>query len=115
VPREGRALASVIGPEALLQLIECRGGTSVHIGEAAKPSKKLGEKLGLDARTMAALRRTFGKQRLKVPLLRPWRARIYRGRGLSYAEIALKLGVSDSAVHVYLRDAGLTRQLALDV
>jgi hypothetical protein len=110
-PGELRTLAAAIGEDAVLRLLEKRGGTSLYIpGTRLTPDAGIGNELGLDAGQCERLRMLHGNNRLKVPLCRPWRAQLYRWRmKLSYSQIALRLGVTESAVHVYLRDGGQTQ------
>ena len=89
--------------EVLLRLIEWRGGRRLYVPRepAALANRGLSAALGPGAAEVLAAR--FGGEYILVPLAKRWRARLYRGRGLSYGEIAVRLGCSESAVWRHLR------------
>ena len=105
-PAELAFLADRIGPAATLALIEAHGGTRVKIPKGVNQGSALARAIGLDA--ARALSTWRGGETVKVPLAKPWRIWIYRAEGLSYAQIARKLGIGESAVHKYLQLRGLT-------
>jgi hypothetical protein len=111
-PAELAYLTRHIGAAAVLRLIEEAGGTRIDVPkcepEAVNQGHKLARMIGLPA--ARALVAGLGAGQIKVPLCRWWRARIYRAEGDSYAEIARRLGVTESAVHGYLRAARMTNQ-----
>jgi hypothetical protein len=105
-PAELAFLAEIIGPRATLTLIEAHGGTRIKVPKNVNQGSALARAIGLDAaRAMAGWR---GGETVKVPLAKPWRIRLYRAEGLSYTQIARKLGIGESAVHKYLQLGGLT-------
>jgi hypothetical protein len=105
-PAELAFLADTIGARATLALIEAHGGTRVKIPKTVNQGSALARAIGLDAaRGLAAWR---GGETVKVPLAKPWRIRLYRAEGLSYTQIARRLGIGESAVHKYLKLGGLT-------
>lgn len=106
------ALASLIGAAAALRLIEAHGGTRLYVPRQIEESPRLVEMLGIDgARRLSA---EYGGDYLKVPLARMWRAARYRAEGLSYAQIARRLGCTESTVWRHLAAADLT-QLEMDI
>jgi len=105
-PAELAFLTARIGAEATLKLLELHGGTRLHIPKHPNQGVRIAREIGLaNARALAA---HWGGDYLKVPLCRHWRARVYRSQGLSYADIARRLGVMEGTVWTYLRDAGMT-------
>jgi hypothetical protein len=101
------ALVRLIGAEATLKLIEAHGGRRLDVPRSVNQGSLLPRQIGLLPARILVERYAGG--RLRVPLARAWRARIYRERdGLSYAEIAVRLGASDRSVWRWLSDAGCT-------
>lgn len=106
-PAELRALARLIGPRKLLDLIEAEGGTRAFIPKGPNQATPIARAIGLDAaRSLAA---ALGGEYLRVPLARAWRVRIYRTEGQTHRAIARRLGITESQVAKLLQDAGLTR------
>lgn len=99
-PPEIAQLVRLIGEPGTLMLIELHGGTRITIPAGA--DTKLAREVGVDA--AAALFGHFGHERVFVPLVKAWRTRLYRRRGMSIAEIARKLGCTENTVHVHLRE-----------
>lgn len=93
-PRLSAVLLEILGPEDFVRLAEYRGGTRLYVpaGEGAK----LAEAIGTEA-TRALVDRFAGSY-IRVPLAREQRARQYRAAGASNAEIARRLGMSESGV-----------------
>jgi len=100
-------LVEAIGEDALLLLLEKRGGTVINIRAQLSPTDGLGAELMLDQAACDRMR-PLATHKFRVPLCRPYRAKLYKWRGLSYTQIALKLGVTDRAVWGILHDADMT-------
>lgn len=106
-PAELADLSAHLPPEALLALIEGFGGTVLYIPHSPNQASPLVRALGRDA--AAALAAARGGERIKVPLARHWRIRVLRERdGLSYSQIARRLGITEDAVWRHLSAARLT-------
>ncbi len=103
---ELKPLAAVLGLEGLLRLLENRAGTRLSVPMRAEGSILVDE-LGADV--TAALVKAFGGLRPKIPLGREWRVQVYQSRGLSYSEIATRVGLTEDGVWRILRSSGLTR------
>ncbi|MDC7787988.1 winged helix-turn-helix transcriptional regulator [Rhodoplanes sp. TEM] len=103
-PPEVMRLAEVIGVPAALALIEAFPGLRVYVPKA--PTERIVSAIGTAA--AAQLARAYGGEYLKVPSAKPWRVAIYRGRGLSYAEIARRTGLSEDGVWRILSRAEMT-------
>jgi hypothetical protein len=101
-------LADLIGEDATLRLVEHFGGTRLPIPKGTTGHSQLHELIGQEA--TRKLTDAYGGTYIKVPLAKFWRAQLYRERGLSYGQIATKLGCSESSVHTFLRDAGKVGQ-----
>lgn len=99
-------LSDVIGAEAALRLMELRGGTRVYVPRYFDPNAELAQALGDEA--WKAIVQRWGNGTLKVPTCRWWRAQIYAGREMTYPEIALKLGCSETTVWRYLHPERMT-------
>ena len=94
-------LLEVIGADALLKLIEARGGTRVYIPDDPENSGMPGL---IGAEAAQALTKHYGRGSITVPLAKAWRAAHYRRvEALSHAAIAMKLGMSEDAVQKLLR------------
>ncbi len=103
-PAEIAYLAKRIGAAATLKLIEQRGGTRVFIPRAPADGQVLVAQIGIEA--VAALSEGWGGEYLKIPLVKWWRARVYRSQGLNHREIAQRLGCTENTVGTYLRGPG---------
>ncbi len=100
-----KPLADLVGLEGLLRLLETRGGTRLHVPHSLDRSELVGE---LGAETATALVEAHGGTRIKIPLGREWRIQVYHGRGASYTEIAVRLGLTEDGVWRSLKASGLT-------
>lgn len=96
-------LVRLIGPEAVLRLVEARGGTRVYVGDPVEGAV-LSEIIGLDA--AATLRSRYGANPIKVPIARPWRVLCYLAQGLSRDKTALKAGCSLNTVDRTVKNYG---------
>lgn len=86
-------LLSLLGSAGLVRLAEKRGGTRLYVPASGET---LARDLGEEAATLLADR--YGGFYIRVPLARELRARHYRAAGCSNAEIALRLGMSETGV-----------------
>lgn len=107
----GEELAGTIGADATLALIEAKAGQRVHVPKSPAHAAALRAIIGPDA--VAKLCESFAGCYVKVPREAAWRIRLYRARGLSYPEIAQKVGVSETHVWRVLRAAKLTNRQAI--
>nr|WP_294547635.1 helix-turn-helix domain-containing protein [uncultured Rhodopila sp.] len=101
-------LIRLIGEEETLALVEKFGGTRFYVARQGGDMANM-----FCEATAAALADAFGGEYLKVPTARRWRCGLYKARGLSYAQIARKLGATESSVWRWLHAAGETAQLSL--
>ncbi|MGH8327259.1 MAG: helix-turn-helix domain-containing protein [Steroidobacteraceae bacterium] len=96
-------LAELLGENETLRLIELYGGTRLTVPRVIGDGHPLAAEMGAEA--AARLERFFGGSEVKVPMARSWRSAIYRARGLTYREIARKLGCTESAVYGFFARA----------
>ena len=92
--RLSAVLLSLLGPAGLIALAEKCGGRRLYVPAAAQGpfAREIGE---------PAARRLcdhYAGRYIRVPLARELRARHYRAAGCSNAEIARRLGMSESGV-----------------
>jgi hypothetical protein len=109
-PEAPWTLLRVLGEADAVRLIELHGGTRIYVPHG-------GGHLALHFAQPAigAIVAAWGGEYLKVPLARYWRARIYRARGMSYAQIARGVGATETSVWRWLNAAGDTAQGSLSL
>ena len=111
-PAEVRAIATVIGAEATLRLVEQHGGVRIKVPSRARLDSALGRTIGADA--LRALVEAYGGNTFNVPLCKRWRVRVLRLRdGLSYSEIARALNMTEGTVYRHLAAAEMVGQARL--
>ena len=110
-PPEIEQLLGLIGENATLRLVELHGGTRVYVPDGLRKANHLARDLGEEAAQLLAAE--FGRDYLRVPMVKAWRARIYHARGESYRAIALKLGCNESTVFQYVRARAPSLRLGL--
>lgn len=112
-PPLAETLTELIGVRAYLALVEHYGGTRLFV--AKTPSRSgLSDKIGHEA--AEKLTEAYAAEYIKVPLDRELRARHYKTQGLSNAEIARRLGITESGVERLfkrVRNSNDSKQLPL--
>ncbi len=99
------SLIDLIGEDATFRLVERFAGTRTYIPHNARGDVHLAELLGREA--AAKLAAEFGGLYLRVPLAKPFRIKALRQSGLSYAEIALRVGCTEVTVFEHLKRLGV--------
>lgn len=110
-------LLAQIGDDAFQKLVEAFAGTRLYVPRSDTRGVKRGSNapawltnalprrvskrqlqriVGKDAADILA--RHYAGSYLRVPLAREWRARLYRSQGCSNAQVALKLGMTETGV-----------------
>ncbi|WP_174279026.1 hypothetical protein [Sphingomonas bacterium] len=89
-------LLETIGEHGLLRLAEAFGGTRLYIPLAIKADHEIVQAIGAELADF--LVRRFAPDRIKVPVARELRARVYRAGGATNADIARALGVTREGV-----------------
>lgn len=87
-------LLALLGEEDFVRLVEWRGGTRLYV--PSRDVSTIAAELGDEAAQRLA--RAYSGATLAVPLARALRARKYRAAACSNAEIARKLGITESGV-----------------
>lgn len=92
----------VLGVEGAIEFLMAFGGAELVYSLSPRNSR-LVEVIGLEAaRTLAEEDARRGLPR-RVPLGKPWVAQVWKSKGLSVAEIARRMHVSDVAVRRWLK------------
>lgn len=106
-PAELARFSAHLTPTELLALINALGGTRVYFAATPDAQGELARAIGLDA--ARRLGQALSGSLLTVPLARHWRIRILREvEGLTYRQIAQRLGMTENAVWRHLDAARLT-------
>jgi len=110
-PPEISHFVAAIGEAATLLLIEAYAGTYLYVPATKRGIASLGRVIGAEA--AAEVAKLLGNDRVRIPLAKRWRARLYRAAGMSKQAIALKLGCNDITVWKYLSAEEKARQMKL--
>jgi hypothetical protein len=115
-PDELQWLTEALGAEDALRLIELHGGTLLWVpnnqdGSQPAVRDRLEQQLGKE--TTRNLIRYFGGGRIRVPLCKAWRARLYDARGMQQEDIARRLVCDRKTVWRYLNPDKWDTQLKL--
>lgn len=93
-------IITLIGEEGLIRLAEEHGGIRLYVPKNSEQSQ-LCATVGSDI--TSRLTRRYAGDYIRVPLVRDLRARHYRELGLSNAQIARKLGLTEKGVERLFR------------
>lgn len=100
--RPGPELVTLIGEDAMVRLAEAFGGTRLFVPVKMTARHEIAQAVGLDCARRLSER--LAPDVIRVPLARELRATHYRARqGLSNAEIARKLGMTETGVDKLFR------------
>lgn len=94
--RPGPELETLIGEAALLRLVEAFGGTRLFVPVKMSSAHDIAKAIGIEAALKMSER--LAPDVIRVPLARELRARHYRARGQSNAQIARALGITENGV-----------------
>lgn len=100
----GPDLLKLIGEPAFVALAEAFGGTRLYVPTKIDDQHEIAKAVGIDAARQ--LSRRLAPDQIEVPLARDLRARHYRARGLSQAEVARRLGMTENGVRKLLKRTG---------
>jgi len=109
---EIRRFADLLGHEGLLLFLERFAGQRIYVPRTTTEHSEISKEVGLDiARALSA---EYGGQYLKVPVAREWRVLVYKSQGVSYRQMAKRLGCSEDAIWLILSKNQATQsQLSL--
>ena len=100
VPAHLEALVEALGPDRAVVFLLAFGGGELYVGARPAETSKLVQTMGKeDAAKVARIRDKLPRN---IPLGKPWVANVLRMKGLSVAEIATTLHVSEPTVRKYL-------------
>lgn len=99
--RPGPDLEQLIGEEALVALAEAFGGTRLYVPARMTHRHEIAQAIGMDAARKLSDR--LAPDVIKVPLAREQRALHHRAAGLSNAQIARRLGITETGVEALFR------------
>ena len=91
-----RDLIAMLGDDGFVALAEAFGGTRLYVPKSIAADHEIAEAVGTER--AAKLSGLYAGAQIRIPLAREERARHYRGGGLSNAQVARKLGITESAV-----------------
>ncbi len=89
-------VGELIGERPLLRLIEAYGGRRLYVPVRVAQFEPLATLLGL--KPAQRLARAYAREYITVPLCKAWRMEMLRAQGLTYAAIALRLGMHEQSV-----------------
>lgn len=93
---DGNDLVDVIGEAATIALAEEFAGTRLYVPAQVDGRHRITFAIGQKAAD--ALCAQYGPAPIRVPLLRELRAEYHRMKGLSHAQIAVRLGLTEKGV-----------------
>jgi hypothetical protein len=99
-PAQVEPYVRVLGIDDTIVFLLTFGGAELYLPRTPKGRSRLAELFGVEKAAALAEAAEFMPKR--VPLAKPWIAKVWHARGLSQAEIARRLHVSDVTVRRYL-------------
>ena len=103
-PAHVAPFVEVLGTEEAVNFLLTFGGAELYLSEKPRPDSRLSRAIG--QRRATELARSGLRVPRRIPTAKPWIARVMHAQGLSVAEIARRLHVSDVAVRGWLKDTG---------
>jgi len=94
-------LHAMLGDEGFAALTQAFGGTRLLVPRRLDEDHEIAKAIGIAL--AKRLSRRYAPDQLRVPLAREHRALHYRGQGLSNAEIARRLGITETGVDKLFR------------
>jgi hypothetical protein len=105
-------LLALLGEPAMIALAEAFGGTRLLIPTRLDANHAIAQVIGLDVARRLADR--LAPDVINVPLSQELRARRYRSQGMSHAQIATRLGMTEGGVLRLLSRSGNGRKTSTD-
>lgn len=110
-PAQAEPYVEALGLESAVEFLLAFGGTEIYIAQSPKSRSRVAEVVGHEK--AEALGRITHRLPRRVPLCKPWIARLAKARGLppenkplTQADIARRLHASDVTVRKWLNSAG---------
>jgi len=104
-------LKTALGEEKFVLFTQAFGGTRVYVPHEMRPTTEIVRVIGMDA--AERIGRALSPSTIRVPLARRERALFYRAQGLSNAQIARRLGITENGViKLFKREADLPERPA---
>ncbi|MBM2294684.1 HTH domain-containing protein [Sulfitobacter pseudonitzschiae] len=103
VPAQIEAIVEALGVDDAVEFLLAFGGTEVYIAERPTAKSMIVARLGMQK--AQALAKVADRLPKRMPIQKPWIAKVLHAKGLTGAEIARKLHVTDYTVRRYLADA----------
>lgn len=101
-PAQVASYVSVLGVDDTLRFLHAFGGTEVFIAKEPTYRSQIVRLLGQDkADALAAIQH---KLQPRVPMVKPWRAKVLSWQGLSVVDIARALQITDVSVRNHLKN-----------
>ena len=101
-PAELRELYAVLGRAHTIRFLLTFGGAELYIATTPRPSSRVAQLVGMErAAQLGAIR---DRLPARVPLCKPWIARVMHADGASVSTIARTLHNTDTTVRRWLRD-----------
>lgn len=100
-PAHVEPFVRVLGTDGAVEFLLTFGGAELYFTETPKARSRLVALVGRDK--AVALARAAEQLPRRVPTAKPWIAAVLKSRGLSHAEIARRLHVTDVTVRGWLR------------
>lgn len=102
-PAHIQPYVAVLGIEDTIRFLLAFGGAELYLTTTPKGRSRLAQMFGLDK--AAAIARAAEHMPRRVPTAKPWIAQVSSAQGVSVAEIARFLHVSDVSVRGWLKRA----------
>lgn len=100
----------VFGLEGAIRFLLAFGGAQLDVRGNPRDSNQLVQMFGREAVAELASLPTLPTLPRRIPLAKPWLAADFHAQGLSIAQIARKLRISDISVRTYLRREAENRE-----
>lgn len=101
-PAHVEAYVNILGEERALAFFLAFGGAELYIPKSPKGSSRIVAVLGREAADALAV--AGSRLPKRVPMPKRYLARVFFQQGLTVADLARKLHVSDTTVRAYLKD-----------
>ncbi len=102
VPAQLDAIVEALGVDDTVEFLLAFGGAELYVSKRPRVTSPVAQKFGLQK--AQALGKVADRLPRRIPVQKLWLAQWFQSKGLSVAEIARKLHVTDVTVRKYLGD-----------